>query len=131
MNIFRKIVFITITIILTVFTNNFLKEEGVSVNNKYVYGPVKSDVYYEYLTNNTGITSREAINNVWYNLDKDGYTLSDLKEDKFYVDAVFTKGSDTWRYIYDVESNYIMFFNKEYESSYKGESYINEGKENK
>jgi hypothetical protein len=129
--ILRKIVFISITAILTVFTINFIKSDSIEISNKYIYGPYKSYVRYEQLTNNTGKSSREVINNVWYNLNKENYELVSINEDSLYVDVIFQKDSDIWRYVYDKESDYVMFFNNKYETSYNGESYINEGKGNK
>lgn len=131
MRIIRRIFFITITTILTLFTTKFIQSEGIEVSEYYEFSPIPSNVYYESLTSNTGITHREAINNVWYNLEQEGYELASLNADQFYIDVQFSNDSDLWRYVYDVESNYIMFFNNEYESSYIGESYINEGKENR
>lgn len=129
--ILRKIVFISITAILTVFTFSFIKSDSIEISNKYIYGPYKSYVRYEQLTNNTGKSSREVINNVWYNLNKENYKLVSINEDSLYVDVIFQKDSDIWRYVYDKESDYVMFFNNKYETSYNGESYINEGKGNK
>ena len=129
--ILRKLVFISITIILTTFTINFISSDSIEVHNKYLYGPYKSDIRYEQLTNNTGKSSREVINNVWFNLNKEGYELVSINEDSIYVDVIFKKDSDTWRYVYDKESDYVMFFNNKYETSYIGETYINEGKGNK
>lgn len=129
--ILSKIVFISITAILTVFTINFIKSDSIEISNKYIYGPYKSYVRYEQLTNNTGKSSREVINNVWYNLNKENYELVSINEDSLYVDIIFQKDSDIWRYVYDKESDYVMFFNNKYETSYNGESYINEGKGNK
>lgn len=129
--VLRKLVFISITIILTIFTINFISSDNIEIRNKYLYGPYRSSIRYEQLTNNTGKSSREVINNVWFNLNKEGYELVSINEDSIYVDVIFKKDSDTWRYIYDKESDYVMFFNNKYETSYIGETYINEGKGNK
>lgn len=129
--VLRKLVFISITIILTIFTINFISSDNIEIRNKYLYGPYRSSIRYEQLTNNTGKSSREVINNVWFNLNKEGYELVSINEDSIYVDVIFKKDSDTWRYVYDKESDYVMFFNNKYETSYIGETYINEGKGNK
>lgn len=130
MHILRKIVFICLTAIMTLLTANFLKDERIEVVNEYCYTPILSNIYYEELTDNTGLTQREVINNVWYNLQQDGYVLQELNVDQFYVDAKFYNGSDLWRYVYDIKSDYVIFLNSIYETSYTGSSYINEGKEN-
>ena len=129
--VLRKLVFISITIILTIFTINFISSDNIEIRNKYLYGPYRSSIRYEQLTNNTGKSSREVINNVWFNLNKKGYELVSINEDSIYVDVIFKNDSDTWRYVYDKESDYVMFFNNKYETSYIGETYINEGKGNK
>ena len=131
MNILRKIVLLFTTSIMVFLTTNFLKDEGIEVDSTYQYQPQSSNVYYESLTENTGTTQREVINQVWFNMLKDNYQLVDLKSDDFYVDAIFSKDDDLWRYIYDVKSNYLIFLNNDYETSYTGITYINEGKENK
>lgn len=131
MNILRKIVLLFTTSIMVFLTTNFLKDEGIEVDSTYQYQPQPSNVYYESLTENTGTTQREVINQVWFNMLKDNYQLVDLKSDDFYVDAIFSKDDDLWRYIYDVKSNYLIFLNNDYETSYTGITYINEGKENK
>ena len=131
MNILRKIVRLFTTSIMVFLTTNFLKDEGIEVDSTYQYQPQSSNVYYESLTENTGTTQREVINQVWFNMLKDNYQLVDLKSDDFYVDAIFSKDDDLWRYIYDVKSNYLIFLNNDYETSYTGITYINEGKENK
>ena len=131
MNILRKIVLLFTTSIMVFLTTNFLKDEGIEVDSTYQYQPQSSNVYYESLTENTGTTQREVINQVWFNMLKDDYQLVDLKSDDFYVDALFSKDDDLWRYIYDVKSNYLIFLNNDYETSYTGITYINEGKENK
>ena len=131
MNILRKIVLLFTTSIMVFLTTNFLKDEGIEVDSTYQYQPQSSNVYYESLTENTGTTQREVINQVWFNMLKDNYQLVDLKSDDFYVDALFSKDADLWRYIYDVKSNYLIFLNNDYETSYTGITYINEGKENK
>lgn len=131
MNILRKIVLLFTTSIMVFLTTNFLKDEGIEVDSTYQYQPQSSNVYYESLTENTGTTQREVINQVWFNILKDDYQLVDLKSDDFYVDALFSKDDDLWRYIYDVKSNYLIFLNNDYETSYTGITYINEGKENK
>ncbi len=131
MNILRKIVLLFTTSIMVFLTTNFLKDEGIEVDSTYKYQPQSSNVYYESLTENTGTTQREVINQVWFNMLKDDYQLVDLKSDDFYVDALFSKDDNLWRYIYDVKSNYLIFLNNDYETSYTGITYINEGKENK
>lgn len=131
MNILRKIVLLFTTSIMVFLTTNFLKDEGIEVDSTYQYQPQSSNVYYESLTENTGTTQREVINQVWFNMLKDDYQLVDLKSNDFYVDALFSKDDDLWRYIYDVKSNYLIFLNNDYETSYTGITYINEGKENK
>lgn len=118
------------TVIVILLTVNFLQDEGIEVVNEYRYTPILSNIYYEELTPNTGSTQKEVINNVWYNLEKEGYTLQDLSADQFYIDAKFSNGLNLWRYVYDVESNYVIFLNSDYETSYTGITYINEGKEN-
>lgn len=122
---------ITITIIMTIFTVNFVKSEGIEISGNYVYAPIPSNVYYESLTPNSGITQREAINNTWYNLEKDNFKLDNISADLYNVDMTFSKGDEMWRYVYDLDSNYMIFFNKYYEDSFRGESYISEGKENR
>lgn len=131
MHILRKIVLLFTTSIMIFLTTNFLKDEGIEVDNTYQYQPQPSNVYYESLTENTGTAQREVINQVWFNMLKDNYQLIDLKADEFYVDAVFSKDDNLWRYIYDIKSNYLIFLNNDYEISYTGITYINEGKENK
>lgn len=131
MHILRKIVFLFTTLIMVFLTTNFLKDEGIEVDRTYQYQPQPSNVYYEPLTENTGTAQREVINQIWFNILKDDYQLVDLKADDFYVDVVFSKDDNLWRYIYDVRSNYLIFLNNDYETSYIGITYINEGKENK
>lgn len=129
--ILRKLVFISVTTILSILTISFISTDSINIINKYIYGPYKSEVRYEQLTNNTGKTTREALNNVILNLSKEGYELISVTEDYLYVDVILSNDIDTWRYVYDKDADYVMFFNNKYETSYIGESYINEGKGNK
>ena len=124
MDILRKIVMIIITIIMTTFSIMLITSKTLDRSEEYLYSSTYSDVYYDNLTDNTGITQRESINNVIYNLEKDDYILDSLTDDGYYVDAVFSKGSSIWRYVFDYSNNYLMFFNNEYETSFTGETYI-------
>ena len=124
MDILRKIVMIIITIIMTTFSIMLITSKTLDRSEEYLYSSTYSDIYYDNLTDNTGITQRESINNVIYNLEKDDYTLDSLTDDGYYVDAIFSKGSFVWRYVFDYSNNYLMFFNNEYETSFTGETYI-------
>lgn len=124
MDIIRKVSMVCITVIISVFSLLVIDSKTLDRSGEYQYSPIYSDVYYDSLTSNTAITQREAINSVLYNLEKDGYELESVTDDGYYVDAIFSNDSSTWRYVLDLSNNYLMFFNNRYETSYTGETYI-------
>lgn len=82
-----------------------------------------TEVYSEYLTDNTYIVQREAINNILYNMNQDGFSMTKDSNTDTYRDLVFTKGSVKWRFLYEYNTNYLMFFKNTYEDSYEGITY--------
>lgn len=124
MDIVRKVSMVCITVIISVFSLLIIDSKTLDRSGEYRYSPIYSEVYYDSLTSNTAITQREAINSVLYNLEKDGYELKSLTDDGYYIDAIFSDDSSTWRYVLDLSNNYLMFFNNRYETSYTGETYI-------
>lgn len=124
MDIIRKISMVFITIMVSVFSMLVVDSKTLERSGEYRYSPTYSDVYYDSLTSNTAITQREAINSVLYNLGQEGFELQSLVDDGLYVDVILSNDSSTWRYVFDLSNNYLMFFNNRYETSYTGETYI-------
>lgn len=122
--IIRKTIVLITTLIFGIFTYNTIQNNVLNRDDKFIVIPEYRDVFYEELTSNTYIVQREAINNIAYNLQQDGYTESKAEITPSYVDLIYKKNSEIWRYNLDLETNYLVFFKNQYEDSYIGSTYI-------
>ena len=123
-NISKITVFI-ISIIILCFTLKDVSKDLIIRDTENIPIPDYQDVYYNELSYNSCNTQREFVNNVIYNMEADKYYMESYKEDANTIDVVFrNEQNNIWRYYYDKTTSYLLVFNSDYETSYKGISYI-------
>ena len=128
--IIRKLLFIVATILCCYFT--ILRISSININTMGTVYIVDSyaPAYYEMLSDNVGLTTINGISNVFINMGVDGYSVynSDIQND--YIDVSFVKeGHPSYRYYFEYPEGRVTFFSSQYETSYKGISYIIDRKE--
>ena len=91
----------------------------IYVTNEYV------DTYYEPITDNTGYTTINGISNVFINMKALGYTVYKTDITNNQIDVVFKHDElPTYRYYFTYPDGKVTIISSEYESSYKGVTYI-------
>lgn len=127
--VIRKISCLLITICIVLYVVNDFLGESLNIVNDVIIPGDYCETYYESFNNNTGVTTINGIGNAYYNFSKLGYSI--IKEDitNDYVDVCFQKDDDIWRYYYEIDTGYIIFFNNKYELSFNGVTYIIERKD--
>lgn len=122
----RKVLFIIAVIVSTYFTIDNIYCRDLEVSKEVQLLDVKSDSYYEMLSDNSGYTNINGLSNIKLNLIEQGYLIEqELITDK-YIDIIATKeGEESYRIYFRYPEGYITFFSSLYENSYKLTSYIN------
>lgn len=128
MYVARKIFVCILTAIVMMFCLMNTFKETITRDDDFVVIPEYDGVYYEYLSYNTASTQREALCNIIYNLEKEGFTQESLDYSDSGIDCIMKneKTDEVWRYYFDSQLSYIIFFNSDYENSFEGQTYINE-----
>lgn len=127
--IVRKILFIIVTICMVVYVVNDFLGKSLLIENDVEIPAEYCDTFYQSYSTNTGVTTLNGIGNVYINFSDLGYNV--VKEDitETYIDVCFQKSEDIWRYYYEIDTGYVIFFNNKFEESFKGATYIIERKD--
>lgn len=123
-----RVIEVALTVLVALNTANSIMSNSIERDSDYIAIPQYEEVYYEYLSYDSVSTQREALSNISYNMEKEGYDLINAEYTNHAYDYTF-KNKDTenvWRVYFDEDSNYMVFFNSDYESSFKGHTYITE-----
>lgn len=119
----RRLIMLIGVIGVSMYVLFAVSQRSLSRDMQYLDCKEFSDVSVVYLTDNTYIVQREALNNILYNMAQDGFSITKDSNTDTYRDLVFTKGSTKWRFLYEYDTNYLMFFKNTYEDSYEGITY--------
>lgn len=127
--IIRKIICIIITACITVYVVDDFLGKSLLIKEDVIIPSNYCETFYESYSNNTGSTTINGIGNVYYNFEYLGYDKIKEEITDRYIDVCFKLDDDIWRYYYEIDTGYVIFFNNKYELSFNGVTYIIERKD--
>lgn len=127
--ILRRAVLMTAAALCVVYTyRNIFIPDVELINDIRVYD-YYVDIYYQPISENSGITSLNGLSNAKVNLLNQGFEVYSEEITDNGIDLILMNSDgEVYRYYFDMKTNRITFFYSDYERSSLGESYIIEEK---